>query len=227
MNLVAILADGVIEAADAADAPRVVSGLPEGITQTQSYSWVLRELFVEALQPLFRGFTFVRNPERPIQTWQLPVVGVYMLPERMTPWGDINAGDIRFTHDFQVGFSIVIADNDHDKAQQTLDSYWWTLMFGLWANDGLTNLVMSNGPDNVRFMGVSLGNKRFVFGSVGQKNETPVAELQYEATCKFGSEWAPIPQDDLLTMRVTVLPGGFDQTVTPVITTEYDFSSTG
>jgi hypothetical protein len=205
----------------------LVRDLPSGITATQSYSWVLRETMLGALTVLFPGYTVRRTAEPPIQTWQLPTLGVYLLSERMTPLGDWDAGAIRFYHEAQFGFSVIIANNDHDSAQQKLDAAWWLIMNGLWANDSLTNLISVPTADNTRVEGVTLANRRFVFGSIGQKNETPIAELQYEATCKFGSRWAPIPAADLLKMVVTALPGGFDPSVTQTVTVEYDFPSSG
>jgi hypothetical protein len=218
----------VSEAARARDVIGVLGVLPPGITQTQSFSWVLREAMIAQLRPLFPGYTVRRNNAMPIEAaWQLPVLGVYLLSERMTPLGDWNAGSIRFYHEAQFGFQVIVANNDSDAAQRTLDACWWLLMTGLWANDDLTNLIGVQTADNTRIEGVTLANRRFVFGTVGKNNETPVAELQYEATCKFGSLWAPVPQDDLLRMVSTVIPSGFDPTQTQTITVEYDFTASG
>lgn len=180
-----------------------MTSLPDGITNTQSYTWVLRETFIETLTPLFAGYTIRRTNQVPIQAAQLPILNVYLLPERMTPDGDWNAGPIKFIHDFQIGFSIIIKNNDPDAAEQTLDAAWWTLMKGLWTTATLTNMVTSGTADNTRFEGVMLGARRFVYGSAGLNNETPVAELQYEATCRYRSTWAPVITNDLLEIDLT------------------------
>ncbi len=184
--------------------------LPAGITSTQSYTWVLRETFIDVLTPLFPGYTIRRTNQVPIQTAQLPVLSVYLLPERMTPDGDWNAGDVRFIHDFQIGFSIVVANNDPEAAEQQLDAAWWTLMGGLWANARLMNMDdHALAPDNTRVEGVMLGARRFIYGTPALNNETPVAELQYEATCRYRSTWDPVITDDLLEIDVStgIKPG--------------------
>lgn len=205
----------------------LVRNLPAGITATQSYNWVLREACIEALAPLFPQFTILRNAAVPIQKGQLPILGVYILPEKMTPDGDWNAGNIRFIHDCPIGVSVIIANNDHDAAEQLLDAAWWTVMNGLWCNDGLTNMVVNAVADNTRFEGVMLGMRRFQFGAIGLNNETPIAELVYEFTTRFRTDWQPTVIDNLLKMVITVVPVGVDQTQTQVITVEYDFSASG
>jgi hypothetical protein len=201
--------------------------LPAGITDTQSYSWVLRETFLATLTPLFPGYTILRNNRVPIQRTQLPVLGVYLMPERMTHDGDWDAGDIRFTHDFALGFSVIIADNDSDAVEQKLDAAWWTIMNGLWPNVGLTNMQSSSAADNTRIEGSVSGTRRFVYGAIGLNNETPVAELQYETTCRYRTSWAPTITDDFNLMVVQVVPAGVDSSQTQIIQVQYDLASTG
>jgi hypothetical protein len=197
--------------------------LPAGITTTQSYSWVLRETFLATVAPLFPGYTILRNPRVPIQAAQLPVFGVYLLPERMTPDGDWDAGEIRFTHNFTIGFSVIIADNNSDTIEQKLDAAWWTIMNGLWPNAKLMNLQQSTAADNTRIEGVMSGERRFVYGG-RLNNETPVAELQYEATCRYRTGWPPTISDAFNLMVVQVVPAGVDSTKTQIITTQYDLT---
>jgi hypothetical protein len=201
--------------------------LPAGITATQSFSWVLREAIIDALTPSFAGFTIVRTDRVPVQVWQLPVLGVYLKPERMTPDGDWNAGDVRFVHDFQIGFSVIIADNDGDAAEQKLDAVWWAIMTAVWANVGLMNLVQGTTVDNTRMEGCTLGVRRFVYGAMGKNNETPVAELQYEITCRYRTGWPPAIADTLNLIVLTVVPAGVDSTQTQTIEVQYDFTTTG
>lgn len=198
--------------------------LPAGITATQSYTWVLRETFVAILQPLFPNYTIRRNNPETIQTWQLPIIGVYIAPEKLTPDGDWDAGCIKFIHDFQLAFSIIVANNDSDQAEQILDAAWWTLMNGLWPNVALMNMVTVPTADNTRIEGVMLGARRHVFGMIG---ETPVAELQFDVTCRYRTDWPPIITTTLDEIVVTVVPVGIDPTQTQVITVEYDFTASG
>jgi hypothetical protein len=201
--------------------------LPAGITETQSYTWVLREQFIATLAPYFSGFTILRTNQVTIQRGQLPVLGVYILPEKMTPDGDANATYIRFTHNFQIGFSIIIANNDPDIAEQKLDAAWWSLMNGLWRDQSLMRMFNSGNPDDTRIEGVVAGVRRFVYGTIGKNNETPVAELQYQVNCTYRTEWAPVITDTLEKIEVTVIPDGFDPTKTQPVLIEYLFSATG
>ena len=196
-----------------------------GITATQSYCWVLREAFIGLLQPLFPGYTVRRNRAVPIQVPQLPVLGVYLASERMTGDGDWDAGTIRFIHDCQFGFSVIIANNDSDASEQQLDAAWWTLMNGLWCNAGLTNLIESTTPDNTRFEGVTTGARRHVWGTAGLNNETPTGELQYDAAVRFRTEWAPTITTDLDEIAVTVIPAGYDPNQTPPISVDIDLTA--
>jgi hypothetical protein len=198
--------------------------LPPGITQTQSYTWVLREQFLAALEPYFSGFTIRRTDYKPILPAQLPVLGAYLLNERMTPDGDANAADIRFIHNFQIGFSVIIANNDPDIAEQKLDAAWWSMMHGLWCNAALTRFFGSGNPDDTAFEGVVLGVRRMVYGNIGKNNESPTAELQYEVNCTYRTMWDPVITDTLDKLVVTVIPDGFDPTKTQTVIVEYDLT---
>jgi hypothetical protein len=195
--------------------------LPAGITATQSYSWVLREQMIAAVLPLFPGFKLFRTSQVPIQTRDLPALGVYLLPERMTPDGELNAGTIRFTHNFTIGFSVCIANNDPDIAEQKLDAAWWLLMHGLWCTDWFTNMLGNGNPDNTALEGIAQAVRRVSYGSIGSNQETPVAELQYEVTGVYRTGWAPTDFPDLLEIAVQALPSGEDPTQTESIDVRY------
>jgi hypothetical protein len=211
------------------DAVNAIVRLPSGITETQSYTWVLRETIIATLEPYFSGFTIRRNDQKRIETWQLPVLGVYLLPERMTPEANNplnNEGVITFFHNFQIGFSVIIANNDPDIAEQKLDAAFWTIM-NIWRDPNLMRMTNAPNPDDMRIEGVVSGVRRMVYGTIGKETETPIAELQYEATCTYRSDWEPFIPDWLETIAVTVIPFGFDPTKTQPILVEYDFTATG
>jgi hypothetical protein len=197
---------------------------PAGITQTQSYTWVLRESFLNVLTalPYFAGFQVRRNNAEQVQPEQVPLLAVYLMPERMTPDGDADAGYNKFIHAFEIGFSVIIQNNDSDQAEQELDKAFWLIMNVLWRHADLTNMINTNGatPDNTRIEGITAGVRRHVFGAIGS-NETPVAELQYEVTGTYRSEFAVIPTDDLLAIYETVIPAGYDPTKTPPVDVRY------
>ena len=179
---------------------------PDGITQTQSCTWVLREVFIATLQalPFFSTFNVKRSAYSPLQTKDVPLLGVYILDEAMTPDGDANAGEIRFVHTFRLGFQAIIKNNDPEASEQKLDMIYRAIMLGLWENPNITNrldtAVYPGGtrtPDNVRFEAIVRGSRRHKFGAVGLNNETPVAELAYEATVQYREQYPPTIPDDL------------------------------
>jgi len=182
------------------------------VTDTQSYSLVIRDSIFAVLVtlPFFQGWKSRRCKMLPVQPENLPYLGVYIVDEDMRPDGDLNAGDIRFSHSLRLGFSVVIANNDPVAAELKLDASFWAIMNGVWRNDGLTNLLISGMEDNTRIEGVARGSRKHIWGNAGLNNETPIAEMQYIATVFYRSQFAPIITDDLLLINVETVPLGKD-----------------
>jgi hypothetical protein len=189
---------------------------PLTISLTQSYSQIIRDSMfgVLAALPFFAGFTARRSKQLPIQEPMLPYLGVYIIGEEMPCDGDWNAGDIRFIHDLRVGFQVIIENNDPVASELKLDAAFWAIMYGLWTNNNLTNMLASAMPDNVRFEGVPRGTRRHVWDRIGV-NQTPIGELEYIATIRSRSEWFPTGFPDLLEMDVQTVPLGPDGVVPP------------
>lgn len=201
------------------------------ITDDQSYSIVIRDAIFATLVtlPFFAGYNARRAKMLSVQPEHIPYLGIYVIDETMTPDGDLNAGDIRFNHAFRCGFSVVIKNNDSVQAELMLDRAFWTIMNGLWRNDGLTNFLHSTMPDNTRFEGVQRGTRKHLWGAAGANNELPIGELQYEATIVYRSQFAPPITDDLLQAHVETVPLATDGTVPPAdevqrIISEYEFT---
>ena len=78
-----------------------------GVTDTQSYSLVIRDAFFDAVtsDPFFAAYTCRKNKMLRVQSELLPYLGVYIIDETMLPDGDANAGCVRFSHTLRVGFS--------------------------------------------------------------------------------------------------------------------------
>ena len=197
-------------------APRVQP--PPTITEVQSYSFVIRDMFLDKLvkSEFFQGFTPRKNKSLQVQTQQIPALGVYFVNEDMTPDGDLNAGEIRFTHFLKLGFSVIIVNNDPVACEAMLDQAYWAIVNTLWRDPYLTNLIDTRAypggigtPDNVRIEGVSRGTRRHVFGNAGLNNETPIGEMQYEATVKYSADYAPVITDNMLliSVRTGIKPG--------------------
>lgn len=184
-----------------------------GITDTQSYGLVIRDIFYDALvarEPYFASFKARKNKMLQVQHELLPYLGVYIIDETMLPDGDANAGCIRFSHTLRIGFSVMIANNDPVAAEQSIDAAYWRIMNRLWTDQYIMNLLDTNNPtdgtenpDNVRIESLTRGLRRHVFGATGFNNETPVAELQYDVSCFYRTEWFPDIKDDLLEIDVS------------------------
>lgn len=176
-----------------------------GITDTQSYSLVIRDVFHDALarDPFFANYTKRKNKMLVTMPNLLPFLGVYIMDETMLPDGDLSAGFYDFIHSLRIGFSVIIANNDQDAAEQQIDAAFWRIMHVLWTDQYLLNVIDTTNydtgistPDNVRIEGVSRGVRRHVFGTAQFNNETPLAELQYDVTVQYRSMWWPTITDD-------------------------------
>jgi hypothetical protein len=182
-----------------------------GITDTQSYSHVIRNAFFDALKgdPFFANYTCRKNKMLVARIEYLPYLGVYIIDETMTPDGDSNAGNIRFTHAERIGFSVIQGNNDQDALEASLDAAYWRIMHRLWEDPDLNNVFLSSLPDNTEFEGIDRGLRRYVWGNTAFNNETPVGEVQYDITVRFRTGWIPGPFDDLLLidMKTGVKPG--------------------
>lgn len=176
----------------------------------QSFSLDIRDTFFNAVarMPFFANYTKRKNKMLQIMPDLLPFLGVYMLDETMTPDGDANAGNIRFSHALRIGFSVMVLNNDEERAEQTIDGAFWTLMNGLWNDAHLNNVFNTLDPatqiqnvNNVMFESITRGTRRHVYGNA-RDNETPVAELQYDVTVFYRSEWEPDITDELLLIDI-------------------------
>jgi hypothetical protein len=188
------------------------------ITDTQSYSHVIRNVFFDALSadPFFAAYTCRKNKMLVARPEYLPYLGVYIIDETQTPDGDANAGEVRFIHNTRIGFSVIIANNDQDACEAQLDAGFWRIMNRLWPDEYIMNLINTydpstgtSNPDNTIIESIERGLRRYVWGNAAFSNETPVGELQYDITARHRTYWSPGPFDDLLTIDMTtgVKPG--------------------
>ena len=177
-----------------------------GVTDTQSYSLVIRDVFFDALnrEPFFASYTKRKNKMLVANPNLLPYLGVYIMDETMLPDGDLNAGNYNFIHALRIGFSVMIANNDQDVAEAQVDAAFWRIMNVLWADQYIINVLDTTNydtgvgnPDNTRIEGVTRGVRRHVFGTAQFNNETPLVELQYDVTVQYRSEWVPVITDTL------------------------------
>ncbi|WP_063685539.1 hypothetical protein [Bradyrhizobium stylosanthis] len=189
-----------------------------GVTDTQSYSHVIRNVFFDAVSadPFFASYTCRKNKMLVARPEYLPYLSVYVIDETMLPDGDGNAGEVRFIHALRIGFSVLAANNDQDALEAQLDAAYWRIMNRLWPDEYIMNLLDTmnpntgqQNPDNTRVESIERGVRRYVWGNAAFNNETPVGEVQYDITCRHRTYWSPIIPDDLLTidLKTGIKPG--------------------
>lgn len=184
-----------------------------GITDTQSYAWILHNAVYHRLvsSTFFQGFTVARISEAlPIEAgFQLPFLGIYEGEEPMVPDGQLNIGEISFRHTVNLGVQVVMQDNNSTTLLQRLDQAYWFIMNRLWRDDTFTNRIWTLMPDNVRFEGVARVRKRKKWGSNAVRNETPVGMLAVEAQLVILTDWAPTDFANLERITITTaFPSG-------------------
>ena len=200
-----------------------------GITDTQSYSLVIRDVLFDALagDPYFANYTKRKTRMLAVQAQLLPYLGVYFMKEAMVPDGDANAGCIRFTHAVDIGFSVMIANNDQVAAELAANAGWWRIMQRLWPDQYIMNMINTydpttgtQNPDNTIIEAVTRGQVRPNYGMV---NETPLVEMQYDISLSYRTNWPPVIVDDLLEIDVTTQVGDPPPDQRPPITSKYLF----
>ena len=192
-------------------------------TTVFSYGLVIRDMLLAKLvtAPFYQGFFVRKSRQLPTQTNQLPVLGVYLVKEDMSPDGDPNHGDIEMVHNLTVGFSVIVVNNDPERTQEKLNEAYWVIMNWLWRDQYLMNMIDTRSypgaignPDNVRIEGLLNGSWRFV-DHPPLNNDTPMSELRYEQTLRYRADYTPIITDDFLLMHEEVVPLATDGTMPP------------
>jgi hypothetical protein len=207
------------------------------ITDAQSYGFVIRDtLYAKVVTlPFFAGFKSRRCQQLPVVHEALPFLGVYFMNESMAADGDANAGEVRFDNTLTIGFSVVIQNNDPVESELKLDQAYWAIANGLWRDQYIMNMMNKNPPagvitlpDGIVIEGIKGGKRKPRWGNAGHNNETPIAEISYEANILYSTSFPPIIVDDLLRIHVETVPTADDGTIPPIdevlrIISEYEF----
>jgi len=184
----------------------------------RSYAIMLRDGIVARMKsfPFFTPFKFATSKAFRVMPNHIPYAGVYFIDDTLTPDGLANSGEPRFHSMVQIGFSVIIENNNPEEAELKLDDAYQVITGGLFQDPTLYN--------NAAFeiQGYARGKRMHVFGSVGQNNELPVAELQFNLTCDLGAIlWEPLVPDMLETIHVKTVYPDDDPNRQPIIS-EYD-----
>lgn len=190
-----------------------------------SYALRVRDqikLRMQAL-PFFGGFNFTTNKSLQIQPKSIPFAGVYFIEETLVPDGDANAGEVRFRSNARYGISVIIQNNDAVAAEDKLDEAM-DMIDVLFADPTLYNWIAADGLPMIQ--GYIRGSRSHQFGSVGQDNELPIAELRFDLTCDLGTfMYPPKVTDDFEVLHVkTQYPWGTQAEIDSVqqVVAEYD-----
>jgi len=181
-----------------------------GLSDTQSYSWILLNAIFDRLSTssFFVNFACKRisaalQIEAPLQ---MPFLGVFLGEEQLTPDGDLNAGDVRFINNVVIGIQIIVKNNDPNAMLKKLDQASWFVLNQLLRDNTLMNRCKTTMPDGQYFRLEGLPRIRFrpdVWGLAGSQNETPFGERLFWMTYQFRTEWYPTDFDDLERITVT------------------------
>jgi hypothetical protein len=201
-----------------------------GLSDTQSYSWIILNAIFDRISSssFFSGFTCKRVASAvPVELWnQVPFIGVFLGEDNLTPDGELQTGDIRFIHAVNIGFQIVVRNNDAVEMQKKLDQASWFILNQLLRDNTFTNRLHTTMPDNTTFEGIArIRFRPDMWGLGGSKNETPVGERLFVMVFQIRTMWAPTDFPDLERITVTTaFPLDGDPTQVQQVKVVYEFN---
>jgi hypothetical protein len=201
-----------------------------GLSDVQSYSWIVLNAVYDRLSAssFFNGFVCKRiSSALPIEPdVQVPFLGVFLGEEMMSPDGDINAGDVRFIHNFIVGIQIVVRNNDPTAMLAKLDQASWFVLNQVLRDNTLMNRLKTTLPDNVTIEGMPrIRFRPDIWGLSGSRNDIPLGERIFWMTYQLRTWWAPTDFDDLkMIVETTAFPPGGDTGSVEQVTIVYEFT---
>lgn len=173
---------------------RIHGKLPRVVVEEVSYPLRVRDGMLNRIKmmPFFAAFNFTSNKAKVILTESIPFCGVYILQEFMASDGDAQAGQPRFRTTVRYGVSVIIQDNDTEKAEWQLDKALQTISRGLFTDPTFYN------NSYFKIQGFTGGKREHVFGHIGSDQQTPIAELRWELMCDLGViDYPPVVPDML------------------------------
>ena len=186
---------------------RIRGKIPHVETVQRSYAMLIRDAALARLQTyrFFQGFTFRNSHAFKLITAQMPYCCVYFLGELLSPDGNANTGEIRFSSEARLGFSVYLLNNDPEEMEDRLDDAYQVIFNGLLRDPTFRK------NDRYEIESFNRGNRSHYYGQVGvQNNETPYAEMRADLVCDLGAiEYEPRVEDMLEIIHVeTVHPPG-------------------
>jgi hypothetical protein len=162
------------------------------IATMQITAGVVQKEAMRLLQKHFgtRFKTYRSTPMLQVQPTDLPVLGVYILREKRTPWGHANHAEPRFQHQVTLGFSGAIHAETAEQNQLYALEEWM----------GEIDETLFSEPKFVALMdGIESMDRQSQYAKVG---ETTLFEIRVEMTYANQSYFPPKVEDDLETIVV-------------------------
>jgi len=182
----------------------------------RSEGMALRDAVITRMKgfPFFSGFMFATSKAFRVMPNHIPYAAVYFVDESLSPDGLADSGEPRFHSLVQLGFSVMIENNDPERAELTLDDAYQVISRGLFKDPKLNNIYNKD----FKIQGYTRGRRTHVFGHVGQNNELPVAELQFNLTIDLGAIiYEPLVPDMLETVHFKEVYPDDDPNRQPII----------
>jgi hypothetical protein len=180
-----------------------------GLGELQSYAWIIVDSIYQRLatMSLFRGWTIRRINSLPIEAGiHIPFIGIFRGVEDMAGGDGFSLGSVKFDHTLEMGFQIVIQDNDLPACEKTLDRCEEYLFNQIFRNNELTNMFQDGlerlgrrgYPSPVQITGFRRAKREnHYYGTKGAKNETPIAQGLIRLSICFLSDWFATEFPDL------------------------------
>jgi len=146
------------------------------------YPAIVQRAIMAVCQTYFgaRFKTYRVTPMLQVQPSDLPVLGIYNLKQKSTPWGNANHAEPKFRHEATYGFSAGIHAETADQNKiYELEDTMSELLNVIFSRPALVNLVE----------GFESMDRTSQYAKVG---ETTLFEIRIEVACSYEGNYPPI-----------------------------------
>jgi hypothetical protein len=201
-----------------------------GVTDAHSYEWVILNAIFDRLSrtSLFSSWACKRiSSALPVEAWsQVPFLGVFLGADDAESDGEAQTSDFRFIHNVNIGFQIIVKNNDPVSMLSKLDEAYWFILNQLLRDTTFTNRFNTTLPDKTSFEGIPKIRRRpDIWGLEGSKNETPIGERLFVLQFRLRTHFSPNVFPDLERITVTTeFPIGGDTSSVKQVKVVYEFT---
>jgi hypothetical protein len=161
---------------------------------------IIRDGIIERLKafPQYAQFKFGTDPSHQVQPEEVPYIGVYQMPEEMNYDGAWNETEPHFSHDADIGISVILANNDGEALEDNLDA-----SFDLVSNGLISDPTFIGFRNIYQIEGIKKMVRQHLFGLSGSTNEMPIGEMRLTITFTFRYVYPPTITDVLERVVIT------------------------